>query len=398
MNGKIQTNNGDISIIAVKLDDKDVTEIPQKEQDVRFDYADCGNEAEGYWDSTTWEFRIRKLTKVKTKCTLYFKTGQILNEGVSIVSKMQELLNLNEYRDEIIEEQNGNDYNIRFVGSNPNNYVKFNDEKWRIIGLMGNIESADGKTEKLLKIIRNDSLGKYSWDSSELNSNWGVNEWSQSAIATVLNDDYFNAQTVKSHKCYDSFSSVKTCPNWETIGIKADARMMVQEVKWNTGTMDKPFDNNLDLITPIYMYSAERSNHNGKEQCLNSSNICTDTIERQTTWLGNVALIYLSDYGLATTGGQLKKRKDCLELSMYEWNVNESCQDNDWLYNAATQWTMTSAPSSNSASNVFYYSGRADYNGAPYSWNIRPVVYLKSSVKITGGEGTYNEPYILSLN
>ena len=36
------------------------------------------------------------------------------------------------------EKDNTVDENIRYYGSNPNNYVSFNNELWRIIGVFGN--------------------------------------------------------------------------------------------------------------------------------------------------------------------------------------------------------------------------------------------------------------------
>ena len=42
------------------------------------------------------------------------------------------------------------------IGANPNNYVSFNGQKWRIIGVF------DGK----LKIVQ-DSIGKYAYDTSK---------------------------------------------------------------------------------------------------------------------------------------------------------------------------------------------------------------------------------------
>ena len=72
------------------------------------------------------------------------------------------------------EKDNTVDENIRYYGSNPNNYVSFNNELWRIIGVFGDN----------VKLVRKDSLGELSWDSSEssVNNGWGVNEWSQSAL------------------------------------------------------------------------------------------------------------------------------------------------------------------------------------------------------------------------
>ena len=66
---------------------------------------------------------------------------------------------------------NNGDY--RYYGANPNNYVTFNDESWRIIGAFNNVDDGTGKKETRLKIIRDESIGKYSWDSSAST----VNSW-----------------------------------------------------------------------------------------------------------------------------------------------------------------------------------------------------------------------------
>ena len=87
------------------------------------------------------------------------------------------------------------DKNLRYVGASPKNYLKFNDEIWRIIGVFNNITTIDEqgieKKESLVKIVRNDSLGNYSWDSSEssTNSGYGINEWSQADLMYELNCD-----------------------------------------------------------------------------------------------------------------------------------------------------------------------------------------------------------------
>ena len=73
------------------------------------------------------------------------------------------------YNDEVLKnvdnlkKDNTSDQNIRYYGSDPNNYVSFNNELWRIIGVFGDN----------VKLIRSKSLGKLSWDSSELSINVG---------------------------------------------------------------------------------------------------------------------------------------------------------------------------------------------------------------------------------
>ena len=53
------------------------------------------------------------------------------------------------------------DNNLRYVGSNPCNYVTFNGEKagWRIIGILNTPEG------QRMKLIRTNSIGSYSWDN-----------------------------------------------------------------------------------------------------------------------------------------------------------------------------------------------------------------------------------------
>ncbi len=397
MNGKIQVNSGDVSIIAVKLDDKDVTEIPQKDQNISFDRAECGNDAEGYWDNTNWEFKIRNLTKPKTKCTLYFVSNELSSENKEITQFLFNKVSDWRYADQIVYEQNGNDNNVRFIGSNPDNYIYFNCqegatqssstcETWRIIGLMDNITTADGKNEKLLKIRKKDSLGSAEvWDRSEsgVNQGNGVNEWSQADLMNYLNGSFFQK-------------------------FNETAQSMIETVVWNTGTMDKPFDDNSyttnysNLINPRYMYDAERSSNHGKICSATGSyaNNCNDTVERTTKWTGKVGLIYPSDYGFATSGGQLKNRNNCLERSMYSWSSD--CYENDWLYYSRT-WTITPTPRSYGAFYVFYIDNSGDIYCAyadEYMYEagvVFPVMYLKANIKITGGEGTSSKPYTLAL-
>ena len=74
-----------------------------------------------------------------------------------------------------LKKDNTPDQNIRYYGSDPNNYVSFNNELWRIIGVFGNN----------VKLVRKDSLGSLSWDSSEssINGGVGINQWGESKDA-----------------------------------------------------------------------------------------------------------------------------------------------------------------------------------------------------------------------
>ena len=72
-----------------------------------------------------------------------------------------------------------------YKGANPNNYITFNNEMWRIISIDSN---------GLIKIMRNESIGNKAFDSGN------SNDWETSDIKTYLNDTYLPTITVNQDK------------------------------------------------------------------------------------------------------------------------------------------------------------------------------------------------------
>ena len=127
---------------------------------------------------------------------------------------------------------------IRYYGANPNNYVSFNNELWRIIGVI------DGK----IKIIRNESIGNMPWDTSNSN-NWDI-----TSLKSYLNEDYYN-------------------------GIDITYRNMILEETYHLGGIGTT------VITTSTAYNLERGN-----------NVYADN---PTSTIQNIGLMYPSDYGYA---------------------------------------------------------------------------------------------------
>ena len=118
---------------------------------------------------------------------------------------------------------------------------------------------------------------------------------------------------------------------------------------------------------------------------------------RDTSWVGKVGLMYLSDYGYATSGGSTTDRNACLNKELYNWDSSDfsDCRNNDWIFNSLDQWTIT--PHAPSSHYVFYLNS-AGYVSCNFTYNaygVRPVVFLKSSIKIIDGDGSSSNPYIL---
>ena len=273
------------------------------------------------------------------------------------------------------------DKNLRYVGASPNNYLKFNNETWRIVGVFNNITSIDEndkeKKESLVKIVRNDSLGNYSWNTSEssINSGWGVNEWSQADLMTELNTDYINQNpTSTTTLWYNGKNNAKNGSYDYKKNIKSSSLDKVAKVRWNTSRAK---------------YGASALNSYNQERSTTSISIQSDNVPRNNTWDGKIALIYPSDYGYASTDTA------CRDNMSSKTNDVSNCKNENWLFNSAYQWTLS--PDSDHAYNAFFvHSGGSVYGGyAGNSSGVRPALFLKSDVIILSGTGTSDNPYIL---
>ncbi len=298
------------------------------------------------------------------------------------------------------------DNNIRYVGGSPNNYIDIGDrtksgEKilWRVIGVMNNINSIEPLEENstLLKIIRADSIGEYSWDVTDknINSGNGVNEWSQADLMKLLNPGYDDNQDINSEgglitvnnslywnnssgNCYNNDGNVYEECDFSDKGISDEAKNKIAKVTWYTGTFESR--TNTEWMA-INAYEAERSKHHGKQLCMGlNSDLCTDNVPRTTTWDGYIGLMYPSDYGFAV-GGSV--RSSCLEKSMNVFFEND-CFGNSWIFNKSDIWTISPiiGPTQADGGFMIRYSGSLVPSRLSLKFTVTPTAYLKSSTRI----------------
>lgn len=259
---------------------------------------------------------------------------------------------------------------------------------WRIIGLVNTPEG------QRIKLIRKDSIGAYVWDTStsNINSGWGVNEWSQADIKTLLNNGaYYNRTT---GTCYTGVNNASSSCDFTSIGLTAKAKGIIDTVTWNTGAAN---DSNSILIKDFY--NLERSSRNGKK-CTSGTVYCSDNVTRTVSWKGQVGLMYPSDYGYATSGGSITNRETCLLTALHSWGTDSvsDCTNNNWLFTGHTQLSLTPMQSDTLATYTafLYYNGVVRIGSANNSnEEVHPVVYLKTNVKISGGTGTLTNPYVI---
>ena len=309
-------------------------------------------------------------TKENANCT----KGEVSSTN-NMISYIENLYNTAASENGLVKDDT-DDQNIRYAGSDEDvkNYVSFDGDVWRIIGIV------DGK----VKLVKEESIGSYSWDSSpsNYNSGYGYNIWetkegqtkedgtTKADLNVLLNEGYYGGNYPS--QCYVGRKNATTeCP---TTYINPTLKTMVDEnAIWYLGGQAMTTD-----ISSKKMYEYERSN------------LIYNTNISKIKWNGPIGLILASDYGYAVDKNQ------CNE-PLFSYN-NVKCLENNWLFDGFLNWTMT--PGMVSASNVFFIDseGRVHYSSNSFSAiAIRPSVYLKSNILIENGDGSISNPYILSI-
>lgn len=267
----------------------------------------------------------------------------------------------------------------RYQGNNPNNYVSFNNQLWRIIGYVpvclevspvtedttiNGIEFKQGeaqctKWENRVKIIKADPIGAYAYNKSDYSSSNPI-VWIGSTVQGLLNTCYLGKKDGCDKYCYAYHTTQGVC-NYSQNGINENDSYgnMVESVYYNTGIAGS--------------YSLSSSNFYAKE------------IIKQTSENTSIGLMYASDFGYAISG--------------YTGNLSylsaKSQMVNNWLFGQGYEWTMT-AFSSSSPVDVHHFGG-LDNGNAYRGFAVRPVLYLQSNVSKLSGDGTMASPYTLGM-
>lgn len=66
---------------------------------------------------------------------------------------------------------------------------------------------------------------------------------------------------------------------------------------------------------------------------------------------------------------------------------------NDWIYTSSWQWLLS--PDLNYAGRELTVKAIVNNGSASNTDEVRPTIYLASNVKITGGNGSLENPYTL---
>ncbi len=338
--------NDDV-LYAVNLDDTPVSSVPLK-GNYRVDVTCTG--ADGTWLYDEWKLALENITG-DVSCSFDFTTVNsttTLNDYIVSLSGNGEVFNENGYR---------------YEGKSPNNWIWFNNESWRVIGVFD--DASHGVTgENLVKIIREDPIGGLAWDSGD------VNDWNESTLKALLNGAYLNAENgTDSGYCWGYGTTAEANCDYREVGIKDSYRPMIQETTWHLGGF-------ASAGTASATYTAERGT--------------TVYSGRPTEGTGYIGLMYLSDYGYSV------KADTCARTTTIYNYVSNTCAGESWLYGKGTQWTIT--PISSLSTAAWFVSDEGDARNS-YSRNglvARPTLYLKTDVVMLDGMGSEADPFIVA--
>ena len=255
-----------------------------------------------------------------------------------------------------------NENGYRYEGKNPNNYIWFNNEYWRIIGVFDSA-SHGVSGQNLVKIIRDIPLEALMWNTQN------ETNWDTASLKLLLNSSYYNAQDgTNSDYCYFKTDGKMNC-NYSKKGIQDSYRGMVANVTWYLGG----YTYGKDESSSSY-YNYERGSSVYQSNSLTS-----------TAYIG---LIYVSDYGYAVLSSSCARH---IPVSSYD---TTTCAGQNWLYNGGMGLFINTQAD---GKYVFYTStmGSVDSSGYNINYITRPVLYLKDSVYKISGDGSISNPYII---
>ncbi len=244
-----------------------------------------------------------------------------------------------------------------YKGSEPNNYIKLDNDLWRIISI---------ESDNTLKIMKNENIGIKAWDTPDTRnsststyctqaSKYGCNAWAINSnfahndlSGTVTNDASLN--TYLNNDYYSTLSN--------------EAKNLIQEHIWDIGPV---LINNADLTNQIKS-------------------------EKSITWKGKIALMSASDVIRANSD-----IAQCGNMKLH-YDNRANCRDTNFLIpKSGNLWTI-SLPSENYSYTMIYasYYGNMNIEGVNRSdsYAVSPAIYLTSNITLSG-EGTSDKPYII---
>lgn len=220
-----------------------------------------------------------------------------------------------------------------YRGANPNNYIIFNGELWRIISI---------ESDKTIKIVKENIIREDAWDTID-KSNWAR----PATLNTYLNSTYYNTLNEFSKKLIVTH-------NWN-IGPSTNPNNNIETTKNEEKSIT--YKNNIGLIT-ISEYLQATLNTSCDNLNLAENNDCS-------SWI---------TFGIPSG-----------DVNNYNWTLTASTYNDVWYKNYIYYFAASS--SSN-------YGEIGAANSSFTGSGALPVVYIKQGIKLFG-TGEKTNPYVI---
>ena len=276
------------------------------------------------------------------------------------------------------------------------NYVIFNNETWRIVGIF-NEENASGEKAERIKLVKDEPISastevpttitkgnityqmfnptsgtkyKYFYWNKPSSVETNYNDWTKAGSMYYLNENYLNSLENSS---------------------------LIENMKYYLGNVSINSDSNYnDYVagTAKEVYTQERGTTVCDSSITSNShkNNCNIWNGNQATWNGKISLLYPSDFGYASnTSNWIKDFKEA---------YLNGISLNNWMFNNEMARMFFLSPTSDRNRGVAIMGGDGVL-GSFFAYfsdgcALRPVLSLRSQTMIISGSGSIDDPYILS--
>ena len=369
----------DITIIGTYIEEdgeyKETNSIPSEGYELNTEQSTCSNNATVGWDSENSRVYVENLNTSGTECTLYYDEATLLlreeilaNNGGATTIEGKGAPNFANIAttDEgmyAAEDDLGTSYYFR--GAVPDNYVQFAGYYWRIIRING---------DDSIRIIYDGTTAHANGESSS------DRQTGTSSYNNLVNYSYYVGYTYQENAQRPSTQNEGTAST-----IKG-----VLDSWYSTNIAGKGLD---DKVVSSPGFCNDRNTANGDSwvssgtifdyaayERLNANKTPTLECNNNIDWyITKIGLISIDEVAMA--GGV--------------YGTNNASY---YLYTGQFYWTISPCYFSGGTAYVFSVNSAGTFNGHFVNDTIavRPVLNLSADVTVSSGDGTMNNPYVVS--
>ncbi len=270
------------------------------------------------------------------------------------------------------------------------NYVIFNNETWRIVGIF-NEENANNEKAERIKIVKDEPISaskevpetitkdsityqmfyttngtkyKYFYWNKPSSVKTNRNDWTKAGGMYYLNEDYLNSlensSLIENMKYYLGNVTIDTDDTWLIFGTNKEVYSQ---------------ERGITVCSSNVTFASHKNN-------------CNIWYGNQATWNGKIALLYPSDFGYASNTSNWSKD--------FKESYKNGISLNNWMFNNAYTWFISSSSSRSFTAAYVNYDGNLESINVSSNLALRPVLSLRSQTMIISGSGSIDDPYTLS--